>query len=320
MTSPRWIPITLAGACVLTACSTAGEEPAPARTSAQAAPTAPTAPAASPSPTGLSPAAYDAELKSAMGPVGSSFKSLAKSKSIGSLDDRLERAEGALADAVDRLGDIDPPPEAAAEHADYVEALRDVHSRVGDMRDGVAGQALCSSSAVLASMGRSDVFRGLKTAAADLSSRGDFTAETINVKVPKQRDRRLRNGTLIRNGGRGGRAYLEINNGGSKDAVVTLVRGKSKVLSVYIRKKKKFRINSMRDATYKVYYTTGKDWDRSARAFSRDCDFKRFEKSIRFRTTRSGSVIRWTNWTLSLHAVIGGTARTKRVKPSDFPR
>jgi hypothetical protein len=255
-----------------------------------------------------------------MGPVGSSFKSLSKAKSLGSLDGRLERTEKALADAVDKLGGIDPPPDVAAEHADYVEALRDVHSGIGDMRDRVAGQSLCSSSAVLAGMGRTDAFTGLKDAANDLNARGDYPADTIKVKVPERQNRRLKNGAFIRNGGRGGRAYLRIRNGLSDDAVVTLVRGKSKVMSVYVRKRKSYKINNVRDGSYKVYYTTGKDWDRSARAFTRDCDFKRFEKPLRFRTTYGATLIRWSNWTLSLHAVAGGNARTKKVKPGDFPR
>lgn len=320
MISSRWTPVALTCVCVLAAC-TAGEGAAGGAggRAASTATSAAATPDASPSPTGLSPERYRSALRAAMKPVRSSFASLAKARSIDALESRLKRTENALADAVDRLAELDPPPEAAAEHAAYVDRLSDVHQRVGGLRGDVRDGSLCTSSAVRTRLGKGP-FERLADAAKDLNARGDYGAQAISVKVPKRRTRRLANGAFIRNGGRGGRGYLRIRNGLSQDAVVTLVQGKSKVLSVYVRKRKTYQINSVRDGTYRIYYTTGEDWDRSARTFTRDCAFRRFEKSVRFRTYRTGYVIRWHNWSLSLHAVIGGNARTRSVKPKDFPR
>lgn len=326
--TPVVTPVALTCVCVLAAC-TAGDGAAggaagraastATSTGTSTATSAAVTPQASPSPTGLSPERYRSELKAAMKPVRSGFASLAKAGSIDALESRLKRTEKALAGAVERLRGIDPPPEAVAEHTEYVERLDAVHQRLDDVRDDVSDGSLCTSGAVRTKLGKGP-FERLETAAKELNARGDYAAQAISVKVPKRRTRRLANGTFIRNGGRGGRGYLRIRNGLSQDAVVTLVRGKAKVLSVYVRKRKSYQINSVRDGTYRIYFTTGEDWDRSARTFTRDCAFRRFEKSVRFRTYRTGYVIRWHNWSLTLHAVVGGNARTRNVKPRDFPR
>lgn len=320
----RFTPIALACVCTLVACSpgngpgggtagTAGGRATPTTASPAATPSA------TPSPTGLPPDRYRAELKAALKPVRSSFASLAKARTADRLDRRLERAENALDGAVGRLDGIDPPPEAASEHLAYVRRLDDLHRRLVSLRPSVADHSLCSSSALLSRIGKG-AFDGVRTAARELNARGDYDAPAIDVKVPKRRNRRLANGTLIRNGGRGGRGYLRIRNGLKRDAVVTLTQGKAKVLSVYVRRRSSYQINNIRDGRYRVYFTTGVDWDRSARTFTRNRTFERFEKTLRFRTVYSGYTIRWRNWSLTLHPVPGGNARTRTIRPRDYPR
>jgi hypothetical protein len=51
------------------------------------------------------------------------------------------------------------------------------------------------------------------------------------------------------------------------DAVVTLARGKRPVYSVYVRKNKKYKVTGVNDGTYKVFYSTGVDWDAGAKSF-----------------------------------------------------
>jgi hypothetical protein len=308
----RLTPIALAGLCALVAC-TPGDGAAGAGGRGT-----PAAAEGTPSPTGLSPKRYRAELNAAIKPVRSRFASLAKTRTVDKLDGRLERTQEAITRGVDRLRDIDPPPEAAAEHTRYVDRLEAVGRRLDQLTGSVADRSLCSSSALLNRLG-AKVLDDLKAAAKRLNARGDYDARAIDVKVPKRRNRRLANGTLIRNGGRGGRAYLRIRNGLSHDAVVTLVRGKSRVLSVYVRKNKSYQINGVRDGTYRIYFTTGDDWDGSARTFTRNCDFSRFEDPVRFQTFYTGGSIQWQNWSLTLHPVLGGNARTRSVRPGDFP-
>jgi hypothetical protein len=110
-----------------------------------------------------------------------------------------------------------------------------------------------------------------------------------------------------------------VDNGRSEDAVLTLVRGKTKGTSFYIRKGRKATINGVPDGTYRLYFTGGTDWDRSRRTFTRNCAFKRFEKTVRFSTTRTATSIRYSVWNVTLNAIIGGNARTNDVDPDDFP-
>jgi hypothetical protein len=251
--------------------------------------------------------------------VGSSLGDLARARTLTSLARRLERAETALTKAADQLGTVAPPAEVGADHAGYVTALRGLGGAVGDLRNAVAGKTLCTSSAVLARLGKADQFGALRDAAGKLASRGDYPADVVKVRTPKEQDRRLKNGTFVRSGGRGGRSSLKINNGGSADAVVTLARGRTRVLSVYVRKKNKFTVSSVRDGKYRIYFTTGKDWDGKARAFTRGCTFERFDDSISFKTTFTATQILWNNWRITLNRIAGGNATTSPVDPGSFP-
>jgi hypothetical protein len=123
----------------------------------------------------------------------------------------------------------------------------------------------------------------------------------------------------VRSGSRGARGALTIDNGGSDDAVITLALGKRPVYSVYVRKNKNYEVTGVRDGTYRVFYTTGEDWDAGTKSFSRNCDFERFEDSLKFRTTYSATLIRWSKWRISLQPAVGGNARTSPVSPGDFP-
>jgi hypothetical protein len=267
----------------------------------------------------MSPEEYGSAVKAAAGPIGSSFTGLSKSRSLKSLNQRLGRAESAVSDAVDRLGALTPPPEVAAEHSDYVAALRGLANDLGDMQDSVGDHDLCTSSAVLARLGKADGLGAVRSAGGDLAAKGDYPADVVKIKAPKEQKRRLSNGAFVRSGSRTGRGRLTVDNGNSRDAVLTLVRGKKKVTSFYVRKGRKATVNGVPDGTYKVFFTSGVDWDKKARAFSRSCAFQRFEDSLRFRTTRTGSFIQYTTWTLTLQPVLGGTAKTNDVDPDDFP-
>ncbi len=303
----------------LAACSP-GEKPVPPSPSASADAAATPAPGASSSvPPGTSPEEYRSTLTTALGPVGSSLDAVAGSRSLKSLGKRLEQAESAVGDAAERLGGLTPPPEIGAEHSDYVAALRGLGNDLGDARESVDGRRLCTASAVLAELGKADGLGAVKSAGGHLAAKGDYPADVVKLKAPKALDRRLANGAFIRSGSRSGRGQLTVDNGGGQDAVLTLVRGTKKVTSFYVRKGRKATVNGVPDGTYKIFFTGGADWDDRARAFTRDCSFKRFEDSLRFRTIRTATLIRWSTWKLTLQPVVGGNARTSEVDPDDFP-
>lgn len=319
MNRPRWLCALLAAAAATSACTAevsldpaAGSAPATAAAPSPAV-TGPTGPAA------LDPESYRAEVEQAREPVREALSKLAKARSPKTLVARIEAVESELTSAADRLDGVVPPPEAASLHQRYIDSLRGFGDALGTLEEDVSTRGVCTASGALAALGRAAEFKELDRAGEALAELGDYPADVLTLKVPRRQTRRPANGTLLRNGGRGGRSQLTIKNGGGSDAVVTLVRGKTKTLSVYVRKKKSHTVPNIKDGTYKVYFTTGVDYDRKARAFTRDCAFERFEDSIRFQTVYTATQVRWQNWTLTLNRVVGGNARTRDVDPEDFP-
>ncbi|NUT09147.1 MAG: hypothetical protein HOQ38_01625, partial [Nonomuraea sp.] len=123
------------------------------------------------------------------------------------------------------------------------------------------------------------------------------------------------NGRIIYDRISGGRGVLKIKNGTSRDGVVTLVRGRTKAISIYVRARSSARVSDVRDGTYRIYFTTGYRFSSSKGRFTRSATYQRFNDRMRFRTTSS----QYTIWTLTLNPVRGGNARTSSVNPKDFP-
>ncbi|MEV0383881.1 hypothetical protein [Nonomuraea sp. NPDC050643] len=271
----------------------------------------------SPSASALTPEAYKGELDSRHKAMSDAIGALAGGRGLKALDQRVGRAEETLSGAAEALSALAPPDAVRAQHDTYVTSLREVATALGATSGKVGARDLCTSSAVLTDLG--DKLAALDKAGEDLQSAGDYPADVVDVKAADRQSRRLRNGSFIRKGTLNGRSSLEIDNGGSRDAVVTVVRGGSKVFSVYVRKKAKFKVRGVRDGSYKVYFTHGADWDGKGKAFTRDCSFERFQKTVKFKTTFTATQILWHDWRITLHAITGGNARTSPVDPDDFP-
>ncbi|GII42302.1 hypothetical protein Pph01_73050 [Planotetraspora phitsanulokensis] len=319
MITSRLTVASLVVMLALTACtgndgSDGSDTPTEAGTTSQAS----QAPAET-APAGMTPEAYQVDLDTAGKPVGAALAAIAKARTFKGLDQRIQQAQDAVDGAVDRLGDLQAPAETVSEHAGYVEALRQMDGELVTLRDAISDQTLCTSGAVLARLGRSDEFTGLKKAGAALADKGDYGSAAIGLKPSKERSRRLGSGTVLTSRIRGGRGSLTVKNGGSQDGVVTLLKGKQKAVSVYVRKKSSARLSNIRDGSYRVYFTTGVDYDRAARTFTRNCTFQRFDDSLPFRTTYTSTQVRWSVWTITLNRVKGGNARSSAVNPDDFP-
>jgi hypothetical protein len=263
---------------------------------------------------------YSATLTKAIGPLQSALKDLADARKYKGLQKRISAAQTAAGDAGTELGSVTPPAEVADEHAQLVSALSAFGGDLATVGDKVNGRALCTGSAVRASLGDARGTSGLRKALAAVVAKlpGDRPA----LKLPAadlSAGERLSNGSFIRSGNRSGRAELAIDNGGANDAVVTLSKGGKSAIAVYVRKGKSYTIEGVPDGNYTVYFTSGSGWDDDARGFARNCAFQRFENKLPFETTRAGGQLRWRNWTLSLQRRIGGNARTNDVDPDEFP-
>ncbi|GGK87945.1 hypothetical protein Ppa06_52990 [Planomonospora parontospora subsp. parontospora] len=318
---------TAVTALALAACtSTTGVRPVAGQATASGVVGSPGAPggtspggpvaSATPSPSALTAEAYRAELQQARGPVRDALRKVADTGGLKNLDKRIGQAATAVSEAASRLETLAAPPELAVQHATYLDALRTFGAALDGARPDVLAQETCTGPAVLTKLDRAGDLADMKEAAAALTG---YPADVVSVKAAKQKTRRLSNGKIIQSESRTGRGSMKVHNGGSRDAVVVVMRGKKKAFSLYVRKKAKATVPGVRDGSYRVFYTTGTDWDSGAKAFTRSCVFTEFGKSVKFRTTRSGGYIRWNNWTLTLHAVKGGTVRSKPVDPDKFP-
>ncbi|MFC5832148.1 hypothetical protein [Nonomuraea insulae] len=266
----------------------------------------------------MTPEAYKSELESRRKPMTAAIGSMAGARGLKALDQRVGRAEEALTGAADALSALAPPEAVRAQHETYVASLREFATGLGSTAGKVGARDLCTSSAVLTDL--DDKLAALDEAGQALQSAGDYPADVVAVKAADRQTRRLRNGAFISKGSAlNGRSSLEIDNGGSLDAVVTVVKGGSKQFSVYVRRKTKFKVKGVRDGGYKIYFTHGADWEGKSKAFTRDCSFERFEKTVKFKTTFTSTQILWHDWRITLHAISGGNAKTAPVDPDDFP-
>jgi hypothetical protein len=84
---------------------------------------------------------------------------------------------------------------------------------------------------------------------------------------------------------------------------------------VYVRGGGKAKVGGIRDGTYEIVWTEGRDWDNSLHAFTRDCAFQRFEDPFSYTTTPRT----YQTQTITLRPVVGGNARTGPVEPESIP-
>jgi hypothetical protein len=125
---------------------------------------------------------------------------------------------------------------------------------------------------------------------------------------------RPRNGTILYSGIRGGLGKLTIKNGPGQDGVVTLMQGKSKAISVYVRARSSTTVSDITEGTYTVYYTAGSGFDVSKRRFTRGATYWKFDTRLVYVPPPDYNV-----WTLTLYVVKGGNAPTKQIPPKSYP-
>jgi hypothetical protein len=269
----------------------------------------------------VSPEVYRTTLLAVTKPINTALHKLAAVGSFKELAKRVADVENVANQAAVRLEQQVPPPALAAEHAKLAAALRRFGGELKAVNNEVAGRDLCTASSARAQLGRSGGTAALRAAAAALAAKAPDDRLSLDLPAAQgESTRRLPNGHFVRSRSRGGRGTLTIDNtSGSPDAVVTLSKKKRAVISVYVRRGKKYKVTGIGDGSYKVFYVRGADWDGKARWFARDCEFQQFDDPLKFRTINSATEIRWDNWEITLHPVAGGRASTSDVDPNDIP-
>jgi hypothetical protein len=263
---------------------------------------------------------YSATLAGAVRPLDQALDELGGAKGYNGLADRVTAARDAAERAVVALDGITPPPALAVDHSRLVTALRRSYTQLNGASGDVAMRRLCTGPAVRASLGDSASTPALRDAYAATTAK--LPGERVPLSLPSAGERpgkRPSNGAFIRSGTRNGRGTLTIDNGGSTDALVTARKGNRTAFSLYVHAGRKTTVRSISDGSYTIYYSNGSDFDRKTRAFTRDCAFRRFEQALAYRTNVTAAQITWSTWTLTLHDVAGGNARTSAVDPGQFP-
>ena len=87
------------------------------------------------------------------------------------------------------------------------------------------------------------------------------------------------------------------------------------LLALYVRSDKDYNLKGIPDGDYDIYFSQGKEWDGDLKQFTSGISYQRFEDSINFATT--GDL--YTVWTITLHPVPEGSAKTSSVNPGEFP-
>ncbi len=120
--------------------------------------------------------------------------------------------------------------------------------------------------------------------------------------------------------GTSGHGVLEVQNGTNEDAVLSLYDSATDetIREVYVQARHSIRIKRIPVGTYQLVYTAGLDWDGSAAIFRCDPDYAQFERDFAFTEERDQEGVQYHSITVTLHPVVGGNVRTKKISRQEF--
>jgi hypothetical protein len=129
-------------------------------------------------------------------------------------------------------------------------------------------------------------------------------------------------GSRIRpDSGTTGYGVLEVQNGTNEDAVLSLYDSAADqtVREFYVQARHSFRMKGIPRGTYELVYTQGFGWDGAGDIFRcGDPDYAQFERKFAFTEERDQEGVQYKTITVTLHPVVGGNVRTKRISRQEF--
>jgi len=119
-----------------------------------------------------------------------------------------------------------------------------------------------------------------------------------------------------------GYGVLEVENGTSDDAVLSLYDSAADetIREVYIQAKHSVWMKGIPEGTYQLAYTAGLDWDGGEDVFRCDPDYAQFDRDFVFTEETNREGVQYNSITVTLHPVVGGNIRTKRISREEFLR
>lgn len=134
---------------------------------------------------------------------------------------------------------------------------------------------------------------------------------------------RLKTGTNIRPPlGASGRGTLRINNGTNYDAAVTLLDEENNTARrfVYIRAREATTLSAIAPCQCRLFFALGTDWDAPAEEFREDSRYSVFDDPLRFKESETDDEVKWATFSVTLHPVPEGKAKTTRLSKEEFER
>jgi hypothetical protein len=237
-----------------------------------------------------------------------------------SVSNAIAALKTALTAQSEILRAITPPAAAQAMHAALLSGLDSFATNLLATDVEAESRNICAGSSATAMVSRATGAAEVRSAVAALAAAGQGQPYKVGTFLPKataDSNRRMANGWFATRTVRGGSGQFKIDNGGQNDAVVSLVLGKSKKpgITVYVRSHASYTVNGIKDGSYTIYMTGGKDWDKTSKVFTRDCSFAQFDKPAKFVTTSTS----YTQVSITLNPVKNGNATMTDVSPDDFP-
>ncbi|MFD9685646.1 hypothetical protein [Kitasatospora sp. NPDC059088] len=256
---------------------------------------------------------FGTALDQALAPVGADFGKAASAKSALDLDTALTHLASDTNRAVRNVNATTAPSGATAARADLATALATLATDTEPVRKDISEHKVCSAGGGLAQFGAAQGVAGVSAALAKLAAAGYRTAFAVpELPKPQTQARSLDNGTVVQEGGKGGKGVVKVDNTGQTDAVFTLAANGTAVASVYVAKGQQATIEGIADGVYDFYYTTGVDWDSGAKQFTQGCAFARFTGTHDFTPDRGGTI-----WTLTVISPDGKDRRDVQWMKSD---
>lgn len=263
-----------------------------------------------------SPEEYQDALTAMDSALATGWRKLAAARTPATVRNAADALALTAESEAEKLADVEPPVQAASAHDALVSALEAVSAELS----AGSTENVCAGSSAVSRLSRDSSLNQVRRAAQALHAADPAHPYEVGTWVPKavsEPKRRLTNGKYLKRTGTGGSGQLKIKNGGAGDAVVSIVAGNSTkpAIVVSVRGKQNFTVRGIRDGSYRIFLTTGTDWDPAAKTFSRDCAFERFDDTFKFQTTSTT----FTIWEITVQAVTGGNATATSVSPEDFP-
>ncbi|MFE3875531.1 hypothetical protein ACFXPX_14150 [Kitasatospora sp. NPDC059146] len=260
------------------------------------------APSASPS---AAATPFGTALDQALAPVGVDFGKATSAKSAFDLDTALTRLASDANRAARNVNAATVPSGATAARADLATALTTLATDTEPVGKDISEHRVCSVGGGLAQFGAGQGVAGVSAALAKLAAAGYRTAFAVpELPKPQTQARSLDNGTVVQEGGKGGKGVVKVDNTGQTDAVFTIAANGTSVASVYAAKGQQATIEGIADGVYDFYFSTGLDWDSGAKQFTQGCAFARFTGTHDFTPDRGGTI-----WTLTVLAPDGKERR-----------